>query len=137
MFNAQFDLSRPRTDFGGFLVCCQIGHPHLNDVENNSVAISLMLSLENAQIDWTKREKKKLCTCSTLFSNQQKKQLCTCKFYAYFQSFPKNARVVRALAITNCLSLQGKSQVCFDICGGIERASPHGHRPRLQFRQNF
>ena len=43
------------TDFGGFLVCCQIGHPYLNDVENNYVAISLMLSLENAQIDWTKR----------------------------------------------------------------------------------
>ena len=42
-----------RTDFGGFLVCCKIGHPYLNDVENKSVAISLMLSLENAQIDWT------------------------------------------------------------------------------------
>ena len=42
-----FDLFR-RTDFGGFLVCCKIGHPYLNDVENNSVAISLMLSLENA-----------------------------------------------------------------------------------------
>ena len=42
-----------RTDFGGFLVCCQIGHPYLNGVENNSVAISLMLSLKNAFIDWT------------------------------------------------------------------------------------
>ena len=29
-------------------------HPYLNSVENNSVAISLMLSLENAWIDWTK-----------------------------------------------------------------------------------
>ena len=48
-----------RTDFGGFLVCCQIGHPYLNDVENNSVAISLMLSLENAQIDWTTGAQKK------------------------------------------------------------------------------
>ena len=42
-----------QTDFGGFLVCCQIGHPYLHDVENNSAAISSMLSLENAQIDWT------------------------------------------------------------------------------------
>ena len=37
-----------RTDFGGFLVCCKIGHPYLNDAENDSIAISLMLSLENA-----------------------------------------------------------------------------------------
>ena len=37
-----------RTDFGGFLVRYYIGHPYLNDVENDSVAISLMLSLENA-----------------------------------------------------------------------------------------
>ena len=43
-----------RTYFRGFLVCCYIRHPYLNGVENNSVAISLMLSLENAQIDWTK-----------------------------------------------------------------------------------
>ena len=42
------------TDFGGFLVFCQIGHSYLNDVAYNSFAISLMLSLENAQIDWTK-----------------------------------------------------------------------------------
>ena len=43
-----------QTDFGGYLVCCQIDHPQLNGVENNSVAVSLMLSLKNDQIDWTK-----------------------------------------------------------------------------------
>ena len=41
-----------RMVFGaGFLVCCWIGYPYLNGVENNSAAISLMLSLENAYID--------------------------------------------------------------------------------------
>ena len=46
-----------RTDFGGFLVCCQIGRPYLNGVENKSVAISLMLGFKNAQIDWTREDK--------------------------------------------------------------------------------
>ena len=35
-------------DSGGFSVYCQIGHTYLNGVENNSVAISLMLRLKNA-----------------------------------------------------------------------------------------
>ena len=42
-----FDMFH-RTDFGGFLVCRQIGHPYLNGVENNSVEFSSMLSLKNA-----------------------------------------------------------------------------------------
>ena len=29
------------------------------------------------------------------------------------------------------------SYVCFDICGGIERASSRGHRARMQFPQKF
>ena len=70
-----------QTDFGGFLVCCWIG-PYLHDVENNSVAISSMLSLENAWIDWTTWKKVK----NSNRSNQRKKQLCTCSslFFLHF-----------------------------------------------------
>jgi len=31
--------------FGGFLLGCLIVHPYLNGIENNSVAIDLILSL--------------------------------------------------------------------------------------------
>ena len=71
-----------QTDFGGFLVCCWIGHPYLHDVENNSVAISSMLSLENAWIDWTTWKKVK----NSNRSNQRKKQLCTCSSL-FFSTF--------------------------------------------------
>ena len=77
------------TDFGGFLVCCQIGHPHLNDVENNSVAISLMLSLENAQIDWTKREKKNFARAAHFFLINKKNNFARANFTRIFKVFPK------------------------------------------------
>ena len=45
-----------------------------------------------------------------------------------FQSFPRIARVARALSI---------SYVCFDIFGGTERAPSRGHRARMQLPQTF
>ena len=97
-----------RTDFGGFLVCCQIGHPHLNGVENNSVAISLMLSLENAQIDWTKLQSSKKalkleskypithsdCPESTTYSQATQFQKCL--------PLPSNDKFTRLRHVTNC-----------------------------------
>ena len=43
-----------------------------------------------------------------------------------------------SLRIVQCnITLKGKSYVCFDICGGIERASSRGHRAGMQFPQKF
>ena len=43
-----------------------------------------------------------------------------------------------SLRIVQCnITLKGRSCVCFDICGGIERASSRGHRARMQFPQKF
>ena len=39
-----------RTDFGGFLVCCYKAIQQLNDVEKNSVAISLMLKHNSIEL---------------------------------------------------------------------------------------
>ena len=41
-----------------------------------------------------------------------------------------------SLRIVQCnITLKGRSCVCFDICGGIERASSRGHRAGMQFPQ--
>ena len=43
-----------------------------------------------------------------------------------------------SLRIVQCnITLKGKSYVCLDICGGIERASSQGHRAGMQFPQKF
>ena len=43
-----------------------------------------------------------------------------------------------SLRIVQCnITLKGKGYLCFDICGGIERASSRGHRAGMQCPQKF
>ena len=59
-------------------------------------------------------------------------------FATLFQHCYPVLRKKSSLRIVQCnITLKGKSYVCFDICGGIERASSRGHRAGMQFPQKF
>ena len=47
------------------------------------------------------------------------------------------AYVVNCILRIKCSLNLLVSYICFDICGGIEKASSRGHRARIQFPQKF
>ena len=49
----------------------------------------------------------------------------------------KPCNVVNCILRIKCSLNLLVSYVCFDICGGIERASSRGHRARMQFPKKF
>ena len=49
----------------------------------------------------------------------------------------KPCNVVNCILKIKCSLNLLVSYVCFDICGGIERASSRGHRAKMQFPKNF
>ena len=57
-------------------------------------------------------------------------------FATLFQHCCTVLRKKSSLRTVQCnITLKGKSYVCFDICGCIERASSRGHRAGMQFPQ--
>ena len=73
--------------------------------------------------------KKQFCTCSTLFSNWPKKKNNSARanFTRIFKVFPKFLESRGHLRLL-VYHYKGQKLRLFDICGGIERTSSHGHR---------